>query len=160
MQITTNKVVMIHYVLTDEQGEVLDKSDDQPMAYIHGTGNLIVGLEKALEGKQVGDNLEVRVEAKEAYGERNEDAVQVVPRAAFEGVEKIGMGMQFQAQSPDGHLQLITVIDVDGDDITIDGNHPLAGKPLNFSVEIVGIRDADPEELEHGHVHGPGGHEH
>lgn len=159
MQISAEKVVMINYTLTDDEGTVIDKSDGEPLAYIHGTGNIIPGLESALNGKAVGDKLEVRIEPADAYGERELEAIQTVPRSAFQGVDEIAPGMQFQAQGPEG-AQMITVTAVDGDNITIDGNHPLAGQVLNFAVEVMGIRDAEAEELEHGHVHGPGGHQH
>jgi len=159
MQITHQKVVMIDYVLTDEAGNVIDQSSGQPLAYIHGIGNIIPGLEQALTGKAVGDKVEVRVEPAEAYGERQLEAIQTVPRAAFQGIDEIQPGMQFQAQGPQG-VQIVTVTAVEADQVTIDGNHPLAGKVLHFSVEIMGIRDAEPVELEHGHVHGPGGHDH
>lgn len=160
MQISTNKVVLIHYTLTDDEGEQLDSSRGQaPLAYIHGMGNIIPGLENALAGLKTGDTLKVSIPPAEGYGERDNEMVQSVPASAFEGVDEILPGMQFQAQSPEG-MQLVTVIDVDGDEVILDGNHPMAGLTLHFDVEITEIRDATPEELEHGHVHGPGGHHH
>lgn len=160
MQISNNKVVLIHYTLTNDEGEQLDSSHGQdPLAYIHGMGNIIPGLENALAGLKAGDTLKVSIPPADGYGELDNEMIQTVPRSAFEGVDEILPGMQFQAQSPEG-MQLVTVIDVDGDDIILDGNHPMAGMTLHFDVEITEIRDATPEELDHGHVHGPGGHHH
>lgn len=160
MQIAKDKVVAIDYTLKGPDGDVLDSSEGrEPLSYIHGTGNIIPGLEKALEGKAKGDSVEVTVEPAEAYGERNEALIQEVSKGLFEGVDKIEPGMQFQAMSDSGP-RLITVKAVDGDQVTIDGNHPLAGVTLDFNVNVVDVRDAEKEELEHGHVHGPEGQEH
>lgn len=149
-----NLVVSMHYTLTDDEGNVLDSSQGaDPLSYLHGAGNIIAGLEKALVGKVVGDTLQVRVEPAEGYGEINADFVQVVPASAFQGVDSIEPGMAFQAQGPDGSVRQITVKLVEGDDVTIDANHPLAGVALNFDVEIVGIREATDDEVAHGHVH-------
>jgi FKBP-type peptidyl-prolyl cis-trans isomerase SlyD len=147
-------VVSIHYKLTDNDGKVLDNSESSdPLTYLHGAGNIIPGLEKALVGKVQGATLQVKVEPAEGYGEFVQDQIQKVKREAFQGVESIEVGMAFQAQTPEGAMQHIVVKKVDGDDITIDANHPLAGVTLNFDVEIVGIREATKEELDHGHVH-------
>lgn len=160
MQIAANKVVQIHYTLTNNDGEVLDSSEGRgPLAYIHGIGNIIPGLEEALAGRVVGDKFQVTLAPEQAYGLRNDDLVQSVPRDAFQGVKEIQSGMQFQAQSPEG-MQMFTVIDVVEDQVVLDGNHPMAGVTLNFDVEVAGIREATAEELDHGHVHGPGGHHH
>lgn len=160
MQIANDKVVLIHYTLTDDEGKVLDSSEGQePLAYLHGHGNIIPGLENALTGRSAGEKLSVTVAPIDGYGERDNDMVQSVPKSAFQGVDEILPGMQFQAQSPEG-MQLVTVLDVDGDEVILDGNHPMAGLTLNFAVEITEVRDASREELEHGHVHGPGGHHH
>lgn len=161
MQISQDKVVSIHYTLTGADGETLDSSRGrgEPLAYLHGHGNIIPGLENALTGKSAGDTLNVQVAPAEGYGERYEQLVQQVPRSAFEGVDTLEPGMQFQAETGMG-VRLFTITEVQGDQVTIDGNHPLAGQTLNFDVEVTEVRDASPEELEHGHVHGPGGHEH
>ena len=160
MSVAANKVVTIHYTLTNDEGKVLDSSEGhEPLAYIHGGGNIIPGLEKALTGRAVGDQFNVSIPPEEGYGKRDEDLVQIVPKNAFQGVDEILPGMQFQAQTPEG-IQLVTVIKVEGDEVTLDGNHPMADLTLNFSVEITSIRDASQEELDHGHVHGPGGHHH
>jgi FKBP-type peptidyl-prolyl cis-trans isomerase SlyD len=129
------------------------------LAYLHGLGNIIPGLENALSGRALGDKFSVTVAPADGYGERDNEMVQSVPKSAFQGVDQILPGMQFQAQSPEG-MQLVTVIDVDGDEVILDGNHPMAGITLTFDVEVTEIRDATAEELEHGHVHGPGGHHH
>lgn len=153
MVIAEQKVVSIHYTLKNDDGEILDASaEDNPLKYIHGTGSIIPGLEKKLTGKSAGDKLSVSVGPSEAYGERSETLVQQLPREVFQGVDEIEKGMQFQAQSASG-ATLITVTEVEGDQVTVDGNHPLAGETLNFDVEVESVRDATAEELDHGHVH-------
>lgn len=149
-----NLVVSMHYTLTDDDKNVLDSSEGhEPMAYLHGAQNIIPGLESALTGKVEGDKVQVRVEAAEGYGEPSPDLIQKVPLSAFQGVDKVEAGMRFETASPDGHAQLIVVKEVEGEDVTIDANHPLAGVALNFDVEIVGVREATQEEIDHGHVH-------
>ncbi len=160
MLIAQDKVVLIHYTLTNDAGKVIDSSSGgEPLAYLHGQGNIISGLEKALDGRQAGDKLNVRVEPADGYGVRDDELVQQVPRRQFGGAN-LKPGMQFHAQSPQGHARVVTVTRVVGDMVTVDGNHPLAGEVLNFDVEVAEVRDATQEELEHGHVHGPGGHHH
>lgn len=160
MQVAKNKVVTIDYTLKDDQGNVLDTSaGSDPLAYIQGMRNIIVGLENALEGKSAGDKVNVVVPPEEGYGEVNEQLRGEVDRSAFEGAEDIKVGMRFHAQTQHG-TEIITVISVDGDKVTIDANHPLAGQSLHFDVEVVDVRDATEDEISHGHVHGPGGHEH
>lgn len=159
MQIAEKKVVLIHYTLTNDAGDVLDKSSaDEPLVYLHGGNNIIPGLEGALVGKQAGDTLNVVVPADQAYGERHEGLVQEVPREAFQGVENIEAGMRFQAQTDNGPVSVV-VTSVTDETVTVDGNHPLAGEQLTFDVEVVSVRDANPEELAHGHPHGPAGDE-
>lgn len=160
MQVADKKVVYIHYTLKNQEGAVLDRSSQKtPLAYIHGLGNIIPGLEKALTGKSEGDKLNVNIEPKDAYGERNETLLQTVPRDAFQDVDELEEGMQFQAQTQNGP-QLITVAEIETDQVLVDANHPLAGETLDFDVEVVDVRDATEEELEHGHAHGAGGHQH
>ena len=160
MQISDQKVVHIHYTLTNDDGEVLDSSEGHgPLAYIHGIGNLIPGLENALNGKTAGDKLSVSIAPEEGYGLRDEDLIQTVPKGAFQGVQTIEPGMQFHAESPEG-MQLVTVLEVRGDEVVLDGNHPMAGMTLHFDVEVGEVREATAEELDHGHVHGAGGHHH
>lgn len=154
MKISPNQVVSIDYELKNDDGEVLDSSTGQePLTYLHGTGGLIPGLEKALEGKTAEEKLEVTIPPEEAYGEFNETLVQKVTTAAFEGVEKVEPGMQFQAQGNDGEEQRIMIVAVEGDDVTIDANHPLAGQTLHFSVQVRDVREATEEEKTHGHAH-------
>ena len=149
-----NLVVSMHYKLTDTDGNVLDSSEGaEPLAYLHGAGNIIPGLEKALVGKIQGDSLQVEVAPEEAYGELAPELIQVVDKAAFQGAESVDAGMMFETQAPDGSVQRITVKQVAGDEVTIDANHPLAGMHLTFSVDIVDVRAASEEEIAHGHTH-------
>ena len=160
MKIEDNKVVQMHYHLTDEKGAVLDSSQGrEPLAYIHGVGNIIVGLEKQLSDKVAGDKVKAVVPPEEGYGERDDSLVQVVPKTGFQGEEELTEGMQVQVGTEQGNA-IATVAKIEGEDVTLDVNHPLAGVTLTFDVEIVDVRDATQEELEHGHVHGPGGHNH
>lgn len=160
MPIRKNSVVAIRYTLKDDSGDVIESPEGgHSLAYLHGHGNLIPGLERELEGKNAGDKLHVKVAPSNAYGEYDEELVQRVPRDALSGVPDVEAGMRLQAQTEDG-MRTFTVTDVGQDEVTIDGNHPLAGKNLDFEVEITEVRDATQEELSHGHVHGAGGHHH
>lgn len=160
MQIGKNRVVTLNYTLRDEQGAVLDTSTGrEPLAYLHGKGNIIPGLEEALDGKAAGDALDVTVAPERAYGLRDERLVQIVPRARFGEVEGLQPGMQVRANGPQGP-RIVTVVRIDPDFVTVDGNHPLAGRTLHFSVEVAEVRKATHEEVSHGHVHGAGGHHH
>ena len=160
MQIAQNSVVAIAYTLTDVNGTVIDTSaGGEPLVYLHGAHNIIPGLENALAGKAIGDKLQVTIAPADGYGEYDAQMVQSVPRQMFAGVDNIEVGMQFQAQTDHG-IQVVTIAAVEGDEVTVDGNHPLAGVQLNFDVEVMSIRAATEEELAHGHVHGPDGHHH
>jgi FKBP-type peptidyl-prolyl cis-trans isomerase SlyD len=160
MKIAKNKVVAIDYTLTDPKGEVLDKSSKgQPLHYIQGAGNIIPGLEKALEGKSAGDTLKANIPHAEAYGPRDEDLLQEIPREHFSEIKDLRVGMELEAESEEG-IRVITVTKVEDDKVTVDANHPLAGLDLTFDVTVVEVRDATAEEVSHGHVHGPGGHHH
>jgi len=153
MQIAENAVVAIDYTLRDTDGEVIDASPEgQPLQYLHGAGNIIPGLEKALEGKTAGEYVDVNIPPEEAYGERDDRLQQDVPLSMFEGVDNVEAGMRFQAQTQSG-TQVVTVAAVSGDSITVDANHPLAGQTLNFKVKVSEVREASSEEIEHGHVH-------
>ncbi len=160
MEVAADRVVTLHYTLKDDGGTVLDSSaGGEPLAYIQGHGNLVVGLEKALEGRTDGTSLTVVVAPAEGYGTRDESLVQRVPKRTLQGAGALKKGMQFQARTQGG-MRLFTVTAVIGDMVTLDGNHPLADQTLHFEVQIVGVREATAEELEHGHVHGAGGHHH
>jgi FKBP-type peptidyl-prolyl cis-trans isomerase SlyD len=160
MQIGKHNVVTIHYTLKDDSGNMMESSQGgAPMAYLHGANNIIPGLEAALEGKAIGDDVSVRIPPEEAYGVRDDSKTQAVPREMF-GEQEVNVGAQFHAQSPDGGHITVTVVEVADNEVTVDANHPLAGMHLNFDVTVVEVRDATPEELEHGHVHGPEGHDH
>ncbi len=159
MKIAKERVALFHYTLKNDNGEVLDSSDGgEPLAYIHGEFNIVEGLENALEGKEAGDKLDVSVEAAEGYGEYDESLVQPVPKEQF-GDHPVEIGAQFHAETAVGP-RVVTVTAVEDDQVVIDANHSLAGENLHFSVEVVEVREATKEELDHGHVHGPGGHEH
>jgi len=160
MQIEARKVVTLNYTLTDSDGNVIDQSNDSSFAYLHGASNIIPGLENALTGKSAGESLNVSVEPAEGYGEHDPAKTQAVPRNMFPDDAEIQVGMQFHAQGPNGETLVVTVVALEDDTVTVDGNHPLAGIQLNFAVEVMEVRDASPEELDHGHVHGAGGHDH
>lgn len=160
MQIAPNAVVGIDYTLTDDQGTVLDSSEGaQPLYFIQGVGQIIPGLEEALEGKASGAAFDVRIPPEKGYGERQDNMVQRVPRDRFPSDQEVAEGMQFHAKTPQGPVA-VTVTKVDAEAVTVDANHPLAGQHLNFKVEVKEVREATAEELDHGHVHGPGGVEH
>ena len=159
MKIAKERVALFHYTLKNDGGEILDSSESEaPMAYLHGELNIVEGLEKAMEGKQAGDKFEVSVEPAEAYGEYDESLVQPVPREQF-GEHPVEVGNQFHADTAIGP-RVVTVIAIQDDQVVIDANHSLAGENLNFNVEVVEVREATKEELDHGHVHGPEGHHH
>lgn len=160
MHITKNAVVSIDYTLTDNDGSVLDKSEGgAPLAYLHGAGNIIPGLEEALEGKAAGDQLQVSVLPEKGYGRRIEELHHKIPRKMFETKGEIKPGMRFHANGEHG-THTVTVTAVDTEHVTVDANHPMAGKTLNFDVRVVEVRAATDEELAHGHVHGAHGDHH
>lgn len=158
MQLTKHKVATINYTLTDKDENVLDQSLDGSFTYLHGANNIIPGLEKALDGKEAGDKVSVVVEPEDAYGERSLEKIQRVPRERFPADMELKEGMQFQASSADGIPVVIAITAVEADEVVVDGNHPMAGKQLHFQVELVDVRNASDEEIQHQHVHGPGGH--
>jgi FKBP-type peptidyl-prolyl cis-trans isomerase SlyD len=160
MNISKNKVVNIHYTLSDKEGQVLDSSkNSDPLAYIHGIGALIPGLETELEGKAVGDKLLAVIQPSDAYGEWDTNKQHVVSKQGFKGDEELKVGMRVQVDTGQGHAVAV-VTSIEGEEVTLDLNHPLAGMTLHFDVEVTDVREASQEELDHGHVHGPGGHHH
>ena len=160
MQIAERTIASFHYTLTSPQGEVIDSSRGrEPLPYLHGVGQIVPGLESAMAGRVAGDKFQVVVPPAEGYGESNPDMLQAVPRAAFPQDAEIAPGMQFEAQGPMGPITVV-VKSVDDETVTIDANHPLAGMPLHFDIEVVEVREASVEEVLHGHVHGAGGHDH
>jgi FKBP-type peptidyl-prolyl cis-trans isomerase SlyD len=158
MQIAKHRVVTLHYTLKDNDDNILDRSDDGSFCYLHGANNIIPGLEEALSGKTAGDELSVSIPPEQAYGMHDAAKTQTVSRDMFPPQQNIESGMQFHAQGPDGQSLVVTIVKVEGDQITVDGNHPLAGVQLNFDVKVMDVREANGEEIEHGHVHGPHGH--
>lgn len=158
MNIAPEKAVTLTYTLTDKDGNVLDKADaSQPFIYLHGNGGIIPGLENALEGKAPGDSIQVTLEPSEAYGDYSDQLLQDVPMEMFAGMDKKELveGAQFHAETNQG-TQVVSVKKVNENSITIDGNHPMAGKTLNFDVKVLDVRDATPEEIAHGHIHAHG----
>jgi FKBP-type peptidyl-prolyl cis-trans isomerase SlyD len=161
IKVEKDKVVLMHYTLKNDAGDIIDSSDGgDPLPFLQGHGNIIPGLESSLEGCKVGEKLEVSIEPEEGYGLRMKDAIQEIPSSALQGVEEVKVGMQLQSQDKDGNAFLVSVTKIEDDKITVDGNHPLAGQTLHFSVSIESIRDAEAEELSHGHVHADGQHHH
>lgn len=157
MKISKDSVVSIDYTLKNDSGEVLDASTEgNPLDYLHGHGNIISGLEAGLVGKETGDAVDVRIAPADGYGEVIDQLRQEVPRDRFAGVESLEVGMQFQANTDRGPIS-VRIVEVSDETVTVDGNHPLAGQHLNFSVKVVDVRQASAEELQHGHVHGAGG---
>lgn len=160
MQIEANSVVTLQYTLKDNDGKIIDQSDDGSFLYLHGAMNIIPGLENALAGKTKGDEIVVSISPEEGYGVQDPERIQEVPKEMFEGSDEIAVGTQFHAQSPDGGAVVVTVTEVKDDVVVIDGNHALAGIDLNFDVKVMDVRAASEEEIAHGHVHGEHGHQH
>ena len=154
MQLTKHKVAILNYVLTDAEGNIIDQSRDGTFSYLHGANNIIPGLENALEGKEAGDEVSVRIEPADAYGERNLENIQRVSRSMFPPDMEITAGMKFNAQTSTGQSVMVTVTAVEGEEIIVDGNHPLAGVALHFEVELLEVRDATEDELKTGHTFG------
>lgn len=159
--IKENSVVTMHYELKNAEGEVLDSSQGQePLVYLHGAGNIIIGLEEQLVGKVVGDKVNAVVSPEKGYGLPVDALIQTVPLDAFgDDIKSVEVGMRFQAETEQGPVPVV-VTAMDDKTVTVDGNHPLAGQELHFDVSIEELREATPEEIDHGHVHGQGGVEH
>jgi len=158
--IKEGKVVQLAYTLKDSAGEILDESTtSDPFFYLHGAGQIVPGLEAGLTGLKMGDKKTVTVTPDQGYGEEDPQLRLTVPRTQFPKDIDVKVGMEFEARGPQGPMPFV-VAGVEGDQIQIDGNHPLAGETLHFDVEVLGIRDATTEEKSHGHAHGPGGHHH
>ena len=160
MKISKNSVVSIQYTLTDDQNDVLDRSSAQdPLVYLHGTGSLIPGLEKTLEGCIAGDKLKVSVKPEDGYGIRDDKMLQNVQKSEFPQGEELQVGMSFQVNGENGPM-VLTVVEIRGEEVIVDSNHPLAGVNLHFDVEVMSVREATENELSHGHAHGPNDHHH
>lgn len=160
MKIEKNVVVALAYQVKLEDGVVVDQSTTEaPLEYLHGNDNLIIGLERELEGKAAGDKFTATISPEDAYGEHSDDLVQRVPAEVFQGVDELEVGMRFLADTDQGPIP-VEITEVDGDEVVVDGNHMLAGHTLTFDVEVVAVRAASEEELAHGHVHSAHGHHH
>lgn len=152
MKIATDSVVLFHYALIDRKKKVLDGSrGGEPLPYLHGHRNIVPGLEKAMEGREAGDKFKVTLMPSEGYGERDEDLVEILNRSAFEGME-LKAGMHCQVEDENGEMQLVTVVEFNDEEVAVDGNHPFAGKPLTFDVEIMEVREATEDELSQGRI--------
>lgn len=161
MAILTNKVVTFNYTLKDDEGNLLDSTDNGgPLSFLTGNQQILPGLEDVLSSMIIGSKKNVKLAAADAYGEYDEDAIQKVKRNLFPEEADLEIGRTYFGHSPEGqHLQFV-ITGIENDDITVNFNHPLAGKDLEFDVELLDVRDATPEEISHRHVHGPGGHHH
>ncbi len=161
MQIVKDTVVTLDFTLKDDSGSILDTTEgDQPLVYIHGSNNLIPGLERELEGKSSGDSFEITIPPTEGYGERDEKKVISVSKDMFPSDQPVSAGTSYESEDNEGNPITIKVVEVNDKEVKVDANHPLAGVNLHFAVAVKDIRDATSDELAHGHVHGPGGHEH
>jgi len=160
MNISNGSVVLFDYTLTDDEKDIIDSSKDGgPLAYLHGEGQIVKGLEKAMEGRKAGDSFSITVVPEEAYGIHDPSKIATVQADQIEGGDELEEGMQLEASNDEGE-QIVVVTKIEGDKVTLDGNHPLAGMTLHFDITIREVREATAEEIEHGHVHGPGGHHH
>jgi FKBP-type peptidyl-prolyl cis-trans isomerase SlyD len=161
MSVLTNKVISFNYTLKDDEGTILDSSaNKEPLTFLSGSQQIIPKLEEALSGMIIGSKKNIKIAAADAYGEYSEDAIQKIKMDQFSKEANIEVGMTYIANSPDGKQMPFLVSEINEQDVTVDFNHPLAGKDLEFDVELLDVRDATPEEIQHGHVHGPGGHHH
>ncbi len=157
MEVGQDKVVFIHYTLSDAEGQVIDSTlGDEPLAYLHGHANLIPGLERALDGRSEGEVFEVVIAPEEAYGVRDPGGLIEIPRTALSEDVVVEIGNQVQAQGPEGRMEF-SIVAFDDEMVTLDGNHPLAGVTLHFALEVGTIREAHPDEIKHHRVH-PAGH--
>ena len=160
MKISKDLVAMIDYTLTNDDGEVLDSSEDgDPLAYVHGNGNLVPGLENALTGKEPGDSVNTVISPEDGYGIFSDELIFTVEKEQFDDPKELEVGMIFQAEVS-GETKLCTIEEMSGETVKVNANHPLAGVTLHFEVTVRDVREASSEELEHGHVHGDGGHHH
>jgi FKBP-type peptidyl-prolyl cis-trans isomerase SlyD len=149
-----DKVIEMHYTLKNDSGEVLDSSKGgEPMPFIQGHGNIIPGLEKALEGMKVGDTCDVSVKPDDAYGAHFPEAIQDIPIEAMKAIDNLEIGMELQSKDEQGNAFIVRVKEINEESVTVDANHPLAGETLHFNVSIESVRKASKDELEHGHVH-------
>lgn len=161
MKFGPQKVIRFDYTLSDNDGEVIDSTEGQePLAFIYGSAALKPALREQMEGRQSGDSFQVTVQPEDGYGLRDESLIREVGRDMFGDIEQIEAGMLFQTANAGGATEMVTVVAVGDDTVTVDHNHPLAGVTLNFAIDVIEVRDATQEEISHGHVHGPGGHQH
>ena len=160
MKIQKHTVVTLNYTLKNSEGEIMDTSEGrEPLVYLHGVGGLIPGLEAELEGKEIGNSFSTVIAPEDAYGKRSDDLLHVVPKSGFQGDEEMQVGMRVQLETEQGPA-IATISKIEGENVTLDLNHPLADMELHFSIDVLDLRDASADEISHGHVHGPGGHHH
>ncbi len=160
MLIAKNKVVLMDYKLEDGEGALIDSSEGEAFAFIQGSGQIIPGLERSMEGRKKGDKFKVVVPCKEGYGEIDAELVETVDRVHLSEIKDLMVGMQLESRMSDGSARILTVKDIGDKEVVLDANHPLAGIDLTFTIDIIDVRNASAEELSHGHVHGEGGHHH
>ena len=160
--VAQGKVVAIYYTLKGEGGEVLDtnRRGGKPLAFLQGMGNILPALEKALEGKRKDDFVEVELAPEQGYGAHKPELIHAVPRSSLPAGRELAPGMRLTGTDPQGRPRVVIITEVGEKEVTVDENHPLAGRKLHFEVTVAGVRDATDEEKTHGHVHGPGGHHH
>jgi FKBP-type peptidyl-prolyl cis-trans isomerase SlyD len=157
MSVKKDIVVEMHYTLKNESGKVIDSSSGkEPMVFIQGHGNIIPGLEVALEGMKVGENRDVTVKPEEAYGIFRKEGIQEIPLEALKGIEDLAVGMELKSQDEQGNAFIVRVQEIKKEVVIINANHPLAGETLHFNINIESVREATKDELSHGHVHSQG----
>ena len=159
MKIGAGTVVAIDYTLTDDSGEVIDSSDGEPLEYLHGSGQIVPGLERELEGRQAGESVKVKVAPADGYGDHDPNRIVEIERAELPEDLEPELGMELCTEGPEGEPIVMWITEVTDTNVTLDGNHPLAGQTLNFAIEVRSVRKATEDETSHGHVHGPG-HDH
>ena len=161
MKSAKDTVVTFHYALSDDAGQPIESSQGRdPLTVLLGHGGLVPGVERALLDREVGDKFDVVVPPDEGYGDRREGLVQRVPKKFFRDPDRLRPGMQTVLQQKSGGSQIVTVQKIGSSVIDVDLNHPMAGRTLHFALELTDVRAATPEEIEHGHAHGPDGHHH
>lgn len=153
MQIADGKVVSLNYKLTVDGEEIARTEPGEPMDYLHGVGEILPGLEAALTGKKAGDTFNITLAPEDAYGDYDEEDVEEIDRSDIPNADELEVGMVVEVEDEDGYSYTAQVAEISDDVVVLDFNPPLAGKTLTYDVEVLAVRDATAEELEHGHIH-------